>query len=111
VLKAGFPAWGVIGDPNAAIEFAQPTVVGPQFGGYGAAPAEISVAFVSASAKDSGQDRLPTRRRRVAVRDTHAVSLADMMLNSRLGTVGVEAGTGAVDLDGERLHSAPAESV
>src|SRR5690606_14111104 len=62
VLKAGFPAWGVTGDPNAAVEHAQPRVMGPQFGGHGAAPAEIAVAFVSRSALDAGRDRLPTRR-------------------------------------------------
>jgi urease subunit alpha len=54
VLKAGFPAWGVTGDPNAAVERSEPLVLGPQFGGHGAAPAEVSVAFVSAATNDSG---------------------------------------------------------
>ena len=111
VLKAGFPAWGVTGDPNAAVDQAQPLVIGPQFGGYGAAPADISVAFVSQATKDSGDDRLPTRRRRVAVRGTRGIGLPDMLRNSRTGDVRVDPRTGAVDLDGERLASAPAESV
>ena len=38
VLKAGFPAWGVTGDPNATIDSCEPLVLGPQFGGHGAAP-------------------------------------------------------------------------
>lgn len=111
VLKAGFPAWGVTGDPNAAVEQAQPLVIGPQFGGFGAAPAEISVAFVSGSARDAGEDRLPTRRARVAVRDTRAIGLPHMVRNARTGAVRVDAKTGFVDLDGERLTSSPAESV
>jgi len=49
VLKSGFPAWGVTGDPNAATDRCQPLVIGPQVGRLGAGPAEISVAFVSAA--------------------------------------------------------------
>lgn len=111
VLKAGFPAWGVTGDPNAAVDQAQPLVLGPQFGGYGAAPAELAVAFVSGSARDAGADRLPTRRRRVAVRGTRGIGLPDMVRNARTGRVRVDHGTGVVDLDGEPLMSAPAERV
>ncbi len=111
VLKAGFPAWGVTGDPNAAVDQAQPLVLGPQFGGYGAAPAELAVAFVSRSARDAGADRLPTRRRRVAVRGTRGIGLPDMVRNTRTGRVHVDPGTGLVDLDGEPLTSGPAERV
>ncbi|MDQ2955538.1 MAG: urease subunit alpha [Actinomycetota bacterium] len=111
VVKGGFPAWGGIGDPNAAIERTQPTVIGPQFGGYGGVPAEISVAFVSQSALDAGTDRLLTRRRRVAVRGTRNIGLSDMILNGRLGQVEVDGRSGAVRLDGERIHSEPADSV
>jgi urease alpha subunit len=64
VLKAGVPAWGATGDPNAAIDTAEPLVFGPQFGGCGATPAEISVMFVAQAAIDSGV-RLPGVRRRV----------------------------------------------
>jgi urease subunit alpha len=111
VLKAGFPAWGPLGDGNAAVEHAQPVVFGPQFGGHGGAAAELSVAFVSGSALDSGADRLPTRRRRVAVRGTRGIGLAEMVRNDRRGQVTVEARTGAVRLDGDRLESAAADSV
>ncbi len=111
VLKAGFPAWGPLGDGNAAVEHAQPVVFGPQFGGHGGAAAELSVAFISGSALDSGADRLPTRRRRVAVRGTRGIGLADMVRNDRRGEVTVEARTGAVHLDGDRLQSAAADSV
>ena len=36
VLKAGVPAWGATGDPNAAIDIAEPLVLGPQSGACGA---------------------------------------------------------------------------
>ncbi|MBB4712406.1 urease subunit alpha [Streptomyces luteogriseus] len=111
VLKAGFPAYGVVGDPNAATDTCEPLVLGPQFGAHGATPAEISVAFVARAALDQGHDTMPTRRRRVAVRGTRGIGPADLRLNSRTGAVDVDQRTGLVTLDGEPLRSGPAESV
>ncbi|AWW37385.1 MULTISPECIES: urease subunit alpha [Streptomyces] len=111
VLKAGFPAYGVVGDPNAATDTCEPLVLGPQFGAHGATPADLSVAFVARAALDQGNDRMPTRRRRVAVRGTRGIGPADLRLNSRTGAVDVDPRTGLVTLDGEPLRSAPAESV
>ncbi|MEU3193851.1 urease subunit alpha [Streptomyces sp. NPDC006992] len=111
VLKSGFPAWGVTGDPNAATDTSEPLVLGPQFGAYGAAPAELSVAFVSAAAAERGADTLPTRRRRVAVRGTRGIGPADLVHNARLGSVEVDQHSGLVTLDGEPLRSDPAERV
>lgn len=111
VLKAGFPAYGVVGDPNAATDTCEPLVLGPQFGAHGATPAEISVAFVARAAVDQGGDRLPTRRRRVAVRGTRGIGPADLRRNTRTGEVDVDQRTGLVTLDGEPLRSEPADSV
>lgn len=111
VLKAGFPAFGVTGDPNAATDTCQPLVLGPQFGAHGATPADISVAFVAQAALDQGHDTLPTRRRRVAVRGTRGIGPADLRRNSRTGAVDVDQRTGLVTLDGEPLRSEPADSV
>ncbi|MEP6855010.1 MAG: amidohydrolase family protein, partial [Pedococcus sp.] len=110
VLKAGFPAWGVTGDPNAAIDRSQPLVLGPQFGGFGGAPAELSVAFVAQATHDEGADRLPTRRRRVAVRGTRDLGLAAMNRNRARASVEVSP-DGAVRLDGEPVWCPPAQSI
>ncbi|MFG2958592.1 urease subunit alpha [Streptomyces sp. NPDC048291] len=111
VLKAGFPAFGVTGDPNAATDTCEPLVLGPQFGAHGATPADISVAFVARAALDQGHDTMPTRRRRVAVRGTRGIGPADLRRNSRTGAVDVDQRTGLVTLDGEPLRSEPADSV
>lgn len=111
VLKAGFPAYGVTGDPNATTDSCQPLVMGPQFGSYGSTAADLSVAFVSQAAIDAGDDHMTTRRRRVAVKGTRNIGPANMMLNNRLGTVDVDAKTGMVSLDGESVYSAPSETV
>ncbi|MCX5385878.1 urease subunit alpha [Streptomyces sp. NBC_00083] len=111
VLKSGFPAWGVTGDPNAATDTCEPLVLGPLFGAHGGTPAELSVAFVAQAAVDQGGDQLPTRRRRVPVRGTRGIGPADLLLNSRTGSVGVDGRTGLVTLDGDPLRSEPADSV
>ncbi|MEV7617361.1 urease subunit alpha, partial [Streptomyces sp. NPDC089799] len=116
VLKSGFPAYGVTGDPNAATDTCEPLVLGPLFGAHGAAPADLSVAFVSRAAAESGSrgapyDVMTTRRRRVAVRGTRGIGPKDMVGNARLGDVQVNARTGLVTLDGDPLHSEPAQQV
>ena len=85
VLKAGFPAYGVVGDPNAATDRCEPLVLGPQFGAHGATAADLSVAFVSGAAAEAAADRFPSRRRRVAVRGTRGIGPAAMVRNARLG--------------------------
>jgi urease subunit alpha len=107
VLKGGVPAWGVTGDPNAAIESAQPLVLGPQFGGCGAAPAEISVLFTAAAFAGT----LPTRRRAVPVRRTRTIRSTDMIRHGRLGTVRVDPATGTTTLDGDLMAAPPADRV
>jgi urease subunit alpha len=106
VLKSGFPAWGAVGDPNAASLAAEPMFVGPQFGAHAAA--ELSLAFVSAASLASGgADRLGTGKQRVAVERCRGIGPADMVRNTRLGAVRVDPQTHAVTLDGS-LVAAPA---
>ncbi|MER5613087.1 urease subunit alpha [Streptomyces sp. NPDC002215] len=111
VLKSGFPAYGVTGDPNAATDTCEPLVLGPQFGAYGATAADLSVAFVSQAATQLGADSMPTRRRRVGVRGTRGIGPGDLIHNSRTGAVAVDARSGLVTLDGDPLRSEPADSV
>jgi urease subunit alpha len=111
VLKSGFPAYGVTGDPNATTDSCEPLVLGPQFGSFGATAADLSVAFVSQAAVAAGNDHMTTRRRRVAVRDNRNIGPRNMVLNDRLGTVDVDPATGMVTLDGDTVYSEPADSV
>jgi urease subunit alpha len=111
VLKAGFPAWGVTGDPNASIDSSEPLVFGPQFGGMGATAAELSVAFVAGASLGGAVDQMPTSRRRVAVKGTRGIGPTAMVRNTMLGDVEVDPSTGAVVLNGEPVASAPADSI
>jgi urease subunit alpha len=104
VIKGGLPAWGRVGDPNATTDRAEPMRLGPQFGGYGAAPAELSVLFTSKAAAEAEGDPWPTSRRRVAVEGCRTITTSAMVRHGRLGTVDVDPASDAVTLDGTRLH-------
>jgi urease subunit alpha len=111
VLKSGFPAYGITGDPNATTDSCEPLVLGPQFGSFGATAADLSVAFVSSAAVDEGNDHITTRRRRVGIRNTRGIGPADMVHNNRLGNIAVDSRTGLVSLDGQPVYSDPSDTV
>ncbi|MGA0893493.1 MAG: urease subunit alpha [Ilumatobacteraceae bacterium] len=111
VLKSGFPAFGVTGDPNATTDSCEPLVLGPQFGSFGATAADLSIAFVSGAAVQSGDDSMATSRRRVAVRGTRGIGPASLVHNDRLGTVEVDPATGSVSFEGERVYVDPVDQV
>lgn len=102
VLKSGLPAWGPIGDPNATVDIAEPRRYGPQFAGYGAAPAQLSVLFTNGAA-DESVSPFPTARRRVAVRGTRSVRLSQMVRNHTLAQIHVDPATADVTMDGRPL--------
>jgi urease subunit alpha len=110
VLKSGFPAWGVVGDPNAATMLCEPLIVGPQYGAFGAAAAELSIVFCAQAAVDAGT-RLGTRKRVSAVHATRGIGPAEMIRNTRMGAVRVDPATLVVTLDGEPVSSPPASRV
>lgn len=111
VLKAGLPAWGTVGDPNAVVDVAEPRQIAAQFGGIGGAAVDLAVLFTNAAALDSGSDVFPTRRRRVAVRGCRDVGLAQMVGHVGAASVSVEPDGGGVRLDGEPLAMEPVDRV
>ena len=56
-------------------------------------------------------DTMTTRRHRVAVRGTRGIGPATLVHNARLGTVDVDAATGMVSFDGERVYVDPVDRV
>ena len=83
VLVGGIIAAAPMGDPNASIPTPQPVHYRPMFGGYGRAPADVSVTFVSQAAMRTGlQEKLGVAKGMVAVENTRGgISKASMVLN------------------------------
>jgi urease subunit alpha len=108
LLKAGIPAWGASGVGGASTMMVEPVRVGPQIGALGAAPGRISLAFLAGSAMAA---ELPTTRARARVSGCRELSAADMVRNSRIGTVAVDAAARTVTLDGEVVTCEPVDRV
>jgi urease subunit alpha len=109
VLKSGFPAWGVTGDPNASIDSAEPLVLGPQYGALGAVASELSVLFSNAAAIAEGP--APVNRRVVAVRDCRSVRTSTLVRNNAVGQVDVADDGSSVRWNGDLLTMDPVSDV
>jgi len=112
VLKAGFPTWGMSGDPNASTAFSEPTRIAAQIGAIGNAPARLSLAFTSQAAIDGGgAAELPTAKQRVGVHGTRTLGAVDMVRNTTTAAVRVDPATHAVSVDGEIIDTPPVTTV
>ncbi len=108
VIKGGMPAWGALGDGNAAVEAAEPQVYGPLFGGRGSAAGALSITFVSQVSLDAGLGkRLGGRRQLQPVRSTRTVGKRDMRFNNAMPPVRVDPVTHEVTINGERVGMEP----
>lgn len=108
VLKAGMPAWGASGAGGATTMMTEPVRVGPQIAATGAAPRQVSLAFLAGAAMDAD---LPTTRERAQVSGCRALTAADMVRNSRTGRVLVDPASQTVTLDGEPVSCEPVAEV
>lgn len=102
VIKSGIPAWGVVGDPGATVKEAQPLLIGPQFGAYGATAADLGIHFTNHAATS-----LLSRRRSVAVKNTRTIKGSQMVRHGVLGEVEVSANGEVVTFNGEPVSSSP----
>lgn len=110
VLKAGYPAWGPIGEGNATVEGAEPTRYRPDWGGSGAAAASLSLTFVSerAAADRAAVARWAAGGRAVVpVRGTRGLTRADLARNRATAPIEIDPGEGRVTLAGRPLAVEP----
>ena len=112
VLKSGFPAWGVSGDPNASIPDAEPVQLIEQFGALGAAAGDLSRVVTSRAALEEGSlgGRL-NERQCIAVRNCRSVRGRDMVRHGVLGRVQVAPDGSRVTFDDIALEGQPTAQV
>ena len=109
ILKGGMIAAAAMGDPNASIPTPQPVHYRPMFGAFGKA-LRTSVTFVSqASLKNPALAQLGLQKPLEAVMNTRSIGKQDMVHNSWLPKIQVDAETYEVRADGELLVCEPAE--
>lgn len=109
ILKGGFIACAAMGDANASIPTPQPVHYRPMFGSYGGALAQGSLTFVSQSALASGVAAGYGLAKSVAgVRGNRGINKRDMIHNSYLPRMEIDAQTYEVRADGQLLTCEPA---
>jgi len=109
VLKGGFIAMAAMGDPSASIPTPQPVHYRPMFGAFGGALARGSLTFVSqAGLANSIGDAFGLKKQLAAVRGCRTVRKTDMVHNSYLPTMEIDAQTYHVRADGQLLTCEPA---
>jgi len=109
IVKGGLIGWAAMGDPNASIPTPQPVLYRPMFGALGRARASTAVTFVSAAALAGDVPRrLGLARKAVAVRGCRRIGKRDMVHNSAVPRIDVDAETYEVRADGELLTCEPA---
>jgi urease subunit alpha len=99
VIKGGFVAWAVMGDPNASIPTPEPVRLRPMFGALGRTVGRTSMTFVSRAGLDAGVvdgiDRWVE-----PVRNCRAIGKAQMVRNSATPEIDVDPETYQVHIDG-----------
>jgi urease subunit alpha len=109
VVKGGFIAWSVMGDPNASIPTPQPALYRPMFGSFGGATRATSITFLSQVAHAAGlAHRLGLRKIAAPVRSCRRIGKKDMIHNSATPKIEVDPETYEVHVDGESITCEPA---
>ena len=104
IIKGGFIAGSIMGDPNASIPTPQPVHYRPMFGSYGRAMDTSCYHFVSQASLEGG---LPDYlvRKSLAVKNCRNIGKKDLILNDAMPEVDVNPDSYEVTVDGEKISS------
>jgi urease subunit alpha len=112
VIKGGFIAYSLMGDPNASIPTPEPVYYRPMFGTLGAAVHATSVTFTSKLAiKNDTAKNLRIRKKLLPVRNCRRISKKQMVYNDLTPRIKVDPETYEVNLNGKIATIDPIEKV
>ena len=109
IIKGGFIAYSLMGDPNASIPTTEPVLYRPMFGSLGKAVQSTSVIFTSQLALDNGmQEKINCDKKLVAVKNCRSIGKKDMLYNNATPEIDVNPETYEVKVDGKITTTNPA---
>ena len=112
IIKGGFIAYSLMGDPNASIPTTEPIYYRPMWGSHGDAVRTTSVTFTSQLALDDGlQEKLGTKKKLVAVRNCRNIGKKDMIHNDKTPKIEINPETYEVKIDGKIATVDPADKL
>lgn len=102
IIKGGFIAYSLMGDPNASIPTTEPIYYRPMFGALGKAKQSISFVFTSKLAIENGiEDKLKIRKKFLPVKNCRNIGKKDMVLNDSTPKIEIDPETYQVEIDGK----------
>ena len=112
IIKGGFIAYSLMGDPNASIPTTEPIYYRPMFGAIGNAKYSTSLTFTSQLALDDGlESKLGTKKRLVPVKNCRKIGKKDMILNDLTPNIDIDPETYEVKVDGKLATIDPADKL
>ena len=112
IIKGGFIAYSLMGDPNASIPTPEPVYYRPMFGAMGSAKYSTSVTFTSRIAiRNKLAKKLGLRRRLIPVRNCRNISKHNMVYNNLTPKIDIDADTYIVKINGKLATTEPAEKL
>lgn len=112
IIKGGFIAYSLMGDPNASIPTPEPVYYRPMFGAMGTAKQNISVTFTSKAAIDNGlATKLNIKKKLLPVKNCRKISKEDMVYNNLTPKIDIDPETFKVKVNGNLVYVDPAKTV
>ncbi|MEX0764405.1 MAG: urease subunit alpha [Nitrosopumilaceae archaeon] len=112
IIKGGFIAYSLMGDPNASIPTSEPVYYRPMFGAIGAAKYSTSVTFTSKLAIRNGiAKKLGLRKKLLPVKNCRKIGKKDMRYNNLTPKIEIDPETYEVKVNGKLATTEPAENL
>jgi urease subunit alpha len=112
IIKGGFIAYSLMGDPNASIPTPEPVYYRPMFGSMGLAKYSTSVTFTSKLAIKNGIKRkLGLKKKLLPVKNCRNIGKKDMVNNNLTPKIEIDPETYVVKVDGKIATSEPASKL
>ncbi len=109
IIKGGFTAYSLMGDPNASIPTPEPVYYRPMFGALGSAVQSTSFTFTSKLAIDNGlATKVNIKKKLLPVKNCRKISKDDMVLNNLTPKIEIDPETFKVKVDGNLVTIDPA---
>ena len=112
IIKGGFIAYSLMGDPNASIPTPEPVYYRPMFGAMGLAKYSTSVTFTSKLAiKNDLKKKLGLKKKLLPVNNCRNISKKDMVYNKLTPKIEIDPETYVVKVDGKIATTEPANKL
>ena len=112
IIKGGFIAYSLMGDPNASIPTPEPVYYRPMFGALGKAVKRTSLTFTSKAAVNLGvKEKLGLEKTLYPVHNCRNIGKSDMVWNNKTPEITIDPETYEVKLDGKIATVDPAKEL